>query len=106
MFGARFTAFLIFAVSLGSALAEPLLVVSIVTAPTPGQAAQHGIAKIIAALKDKQVSFETVNSQDAERQKLPRKNQQRTLYKPVHKGFWLLRNFSRWCGGSCGMRGN
>jgi hypothetical protein len=39
--------------------------ISIVTDPEPGQVEEHGLEKIIAALKDKQVSFETVNTLDA-----------------------------------------
>ena len=42
----------------------PPPVVSIIADSAPGQPAQHGIDKIIAALKDKQVSFETVNTLD------------------------------------------
>jgi len=42
----------------------PPPVVSIIADSVPGQPARHGIDKIIAALKDKQVSFETVNTLD------------------------------------------
>jgi hypothetical protein len=42
----------------------PPPVVSVIADSVPGQPAQHGIDKIIAALKDKQVSFETVNTLD------------------------------------------
>ncbi len=42
----------------------PAPVVSIIADSVSGQPAQHGIDKIIAALKDKQVSFEAVNTLD------------------------------------------
>jgi hypothetical protein len=42
----------------------PPPVVSIIADSAPGQPAQHGFDKIIAALKDKQVTFETVNTLD------------------------------------------
>jgi hypothetical protein len=42
----------------------PQPTVSIVTSSTPSQPAQHGVEKIITALKDKQDSFEIVNTLD------------------------------------------
>jgi hypothetical protein len=66
---------LILAISSGCASAQTLTgapspIISIVTAPAPGQAAEHGLEKIIAALKDKQVSFETANTLDAAKGKM------------------------------------
>src|SRR5450759_5968136 len=60
---------LILAISSGCASAQtqtgaPSPIISIVTDPAPGQAAEHGLEKIIAALKDKQVSFETAKTLD------------------------------------------
>jgi hypothetical protein len=43
----------------------PQPVVSIITGSLSSQPVQHGMEKIIAALKDKQISFETINSLDA-----------------------------------------
>ena len=42
----------------------PIPVVSIIADSVAGQPAQHGIDKIISALKDKQVSFESFNMLD------------------------------------------
>jgi hypothetical protein len=42
----------------------PSPAVSIITGSVSGQPAQHGVEKIVAALKDRQVSFEVVNSLD------------------------------------------
>src|ERR1035437_3468711 len=66
---------LILAISAGCASAQTQTgaaspIISIVTDPAPGQAAEHGLEKIIAALKDKQVSFETVNTMDAAKGKM------------------------------------
>ena len=66
---------LVLAISSGCASAQtqtgaPSPIISIVTDPAPGQAAEHGLEKIIAALKDKQVTFETANTLEAAKGKM------------------------------------
>jgi hypothetical protein len=50
--------------------ATPAPVISIVTDLTPGQTAEHGLEKIIAALKDRHIPFDTVGSPDDARGKM------------------------------------
>ncbi len=61
---------LILGSSIGSAFSESSSAISIVTPPTQGQAVAHGLEKIVAALKDKQVSFETASTLDAAKGKM------------------------------------
>ena len=48
----------------------PLAAISIVTDPSMGEPAKHGLEKVIAALQEKQVSFEQIHSLDAARGKI------------------------------------
>jgi len=60
MYRAAFAFLVVFSLSARSAPADPAPTLSIVADPAAGQPAQHGMEKIFAALKDKQIPFEIV----------------------------------------------
>ena len=64
MYRAAFAFLVVFSLSVRAAPADPAPTLSIVADPAAGQPAQHGMEKIFAALKDKQVSFEIVPAPD------------------------------------------
>jgi len=64
MFCGSFALFLILALGVSAASAGSSPDISIVTDSMSGQPAKHGVEKIIAALKEKHISFEQIHSPD------------------------------------------
>lgn len=62
MSSASFASLLILAMGVSAAAADSQPTISIVTASRAGKPAEHGMEKIIARLKEKQVSFETAKT--------------------------------------------
>ena len=70
MSSASFAPLLILAFGVSAAAADSPPTISIVTDSRAGKSAEHGMERIIARLKEKQISFETAKTLDAAKGKM------------------------------------